>query len=398
MTARTRRPDSTGSTAALASIGPTLTHDEMRIQLRHWLVDVMEDLPPSAPDGASFGERLLAVCELQQYLYDSGWARLGWPEHLGGLGGDARHRAVLYDELASAGFTSRYTLEHLEILAPAVAAHWDAARVREVLPGLMQGKELWCQGFSEPDAGSDLISLRTTATRDGDSYVIQGRKIWTSWASYAQRCVVLVRTGVVAERHRGLSVFFVDLDTEGVEVRALAQANGVDELAEVTFDEVRIPAERLVGKEGEGWQIALDVLACERSTFAWLRQARLQARADDLALIADAESAGELGDLLLDLFALRMSSASAVERLAQGQFLGPQAAPSKLLLTAAEQHLYELARRVVGVDLVMGTTATMSHWQEEYLFSRATSIYGGTREMQLTTVARFLLGLPKAIR
>jgi alkylation response protein AidB-like acyl-CoA dehydrogenase len=380
------------------SASPTMNPDQMRLQFRRWLVDAARDLPAPSPPGSNFGERLSAVCELQHHLYDAGWARLGWPEHLGGLGGDARHRAVLYDELATAGFTSRCALEHLEILAPAVVAHWDPVRSREVLPGLMRGIELWCQGFSEPDAGSDLISLRTTAARDGDSYVIQGRKMWTSWACYAQRCVVLARTGEAAERHHGLSVFFVDLDTNGVQVSALTQANGVDELAEVTFDEVRIPRERLVGKEGEGWQIALDVLACERSTFAWLRQARLQARANDLAKVVDADSAGELGDVLIDLFALRMSSASAVDRLARGQFLGPQAAPSKLLLTDAEQHLYELARRVLGFDFAMGTTTAMSDWQEEYLFSRATSIYGGTREMQLTTVARFLLGLPKAMR
>jgi alkylation response protein AidB-like acyl-CoA dehydrogenase len=374
----------------------TMTHDEMRVEFRRWLADAKKDLPASPPHGSTFGEQLSAVCALQQCLYDAGWARLGWPEHLGGLGGDARHRAVFYDELASAGFTSRCALEHLEILAPAIVAHWDPIRTRDVLPGLMQGTDLWCQGFSEPDAGSDLISLRTTAVRDGESYVIQGRKIWTSWASYAQRCVVLARTGAPSERHRGLSVFFVDLDTDGVEVRPLAQANGVDELAEVTFDEVRIPGERLVGQEGGGWQIALDVLACERSTFAWLRQARLQARANELALVADEDTAGNLGDVLIDLFALRMSSASAVERLAQGKFLGPEAAPAKLLLTEAEQHVYDLARQVLGFDFAMGSTAAMSDWQEEFLFSRVTSIYGGTREMQLTTVARFLLGLPKA--
>ncbi len=391
-------PDAVVSAGAVTTMNPTMSHEEMRVQFRRWLLDVKADLPPSPPQGSSFGERLAAVCDLQGYLYEAGWARLGWPEQLGGLGGDARHRAVLYDELASVGFTSRCALEHLEILAPAVVAHWDVASSREVLPGLMRGRDLWCQGFSEPDAGSDLISLRTTATRDGDSYVIQGRKMWTSWASYAQRCVVLARTGDASERHRGLSVFFVDLDTDGIEVRALAQANGVDELAEVTFDEVRIPRERLVGREGGGWQIALDVLACERSTFAWLRQARLQARADELAQQVDENSAEQLGDVLIDLFALRMCSASAVERLADGQFLGPQAAPAKLLLTDAEQHVYDLARRVLGVDFALGETAAMSDWQEEYLFSRATSIYGGTREMQLTTIARFLLDLPAAPR
>jgi alkylation response protein AidB-like acyl-CoA dehydrogenase len=267
-------PDGASSAEVLTAMSPTMTHEEMRVQFRRWLSDAKPDLPPSPPHGSSFGERLTAVCALQGHLYEAGWARLGWPEHLGGLGGDARHRAVLYDELASAGFTSRCALEHLEILAPAVVAHWDPASSRKVLPGLMRGSELWCQGFSEPDAGSDLISLRTTATKDGDDYLIQGRKMWTSWASYAQRCVVLARTGDAAERHRGLSVFFVDLETDGIEVRALSQANGVDELAEVTFDEVRIPRDRLVGREGGGWQIALDVLACERSTFALFREQR----------------------------------------------------------------------------------------------------------------------------
>ena len=170
---------------ALTATSVTMTHEEMRLQFRRWLLDVMADLPPSPPPGSSFGQRLAAVCELQGFLYEAGWARIGWPEHLGGLGGDARHRAVLYDELAAAGFTSRCALEHLEILAPAVVADWDAAHSREMLPGLMRGSDLWCQGFSEPDAGSDLISLRTTARRDGDTYVIQGRKMWTSWASYA---------------------------------------------------------------------------------------------------------------------------------------------------------------------------------------------------------------------
>ncbi len=118
----------------------TMTHEEMRGQFRRWLLDVEPDLPASPPHGSSFGERLAAVCALQEYLYEAGWARIGWPEHLGGLGGDARHRAVLYDELAAAGFTSRCALEHLEILAPAVVAHWDAARSHEVLPGLMRGQ------------------------------------------------------------------------------------------------------------------------------------------------------------------------------------------------------------------------------------------------------------------
>jgi len=367
-----------------------------RLQFRRWLSEVRTSLA-EPPSGADYRARLDSVRMLQARLYDVGWARIGWPEHLGGLGGDARHRAVINDELAAAGFSSRYALEHLEILAPALVAHWERTQLREMLPRLLRGDELWCQGFSEPDAGSDLVAMRTSATLDGDEYVIRGHKVWTSWALYAQRCVVLARTGTPSQRHRGLSVFFVDLDSAGIEVRPLRQANGLEELAEVTFDEVRVPRSALVGPEGGGWPVALDVLSCERSAFAWLRQARLHSRVEALAQSADVGSADELGNVLVDLFAVRMASASAVNDLADGRFIGPAAAPVKALLTDAEQHIYDLAHRLYGSHLALGVrsdAARMGEWQEEYLFSRAVSIYGGTRQMQLTTIARFLLELP----
>jgi len=367
-----------------------------RLQFRHWLSEARSSFV-ELPRGADYRARLESVRQLQATLYDAGWARIGWPEHLGGLGGDARHRAVINDELAAAGFSSRYALEHLEILAPALVAHWEPTQLQEMLPKLLRGDELWCQGFSEPDAGSDLVAMRTSATLDGDEYVIRGHKIWTSWALYAQRCVVLARTGAPSQRHRGLSVFFVDLGSTGIEVRPLRQANGLEELAEVSFDEVRVPRSALVGPEGGGWPVALDVLSCERSAFAWLRQARLHTRVEALARSADVGSADELGNVLVDLFAVRMASASAVNDLADGRFAGPAAAPVKALLTDAEQHLYDLAHRLYGSDIALGAkhdAGDMTEWQEEYLFSRAVSIYGGTRQMQLTTIARFLLELP----
>jgi alkylation response protein AidB-like acyl-CoA dehydrogenase len=367
-----------------------------RLQFRHWLSEARSSFV-ELPRGADYRARLESVRQLQATLYDAGWARIGWPEHLGGLGGDARHRAVINDELAAAGFSSRYALEHLEILAPALVAHWEPTQLQEMLPKLLRGDELWCQGFSEPDAGSDLVAMRTSATLDGDEYVIRGHKIWTSWALYAQRCVVLARTGTPSQRHRGLSVFFVDLGSTGIEVRPLRQANGLEELAAVSFDEVRVPRSALVGPEGGGWPVALDVLSCERSAFAWLRQARLHTRVEALARSADVGSADELGNVLVDLFAVRMASANAVNDLADGRFAGPAAAPVKALLTDAEQHLYDLAHRLYGSDIALGAkhdAGDMTEWQEEYLFSRAVSIYGGTRQMQLTTIARFLLKLP----
>jgi alkylation response protein AidB-like acyl-CoA dehydrogenase len=387
-------------TGSVVLNGPPLSPPSTRLQFRQWLSDARASLADPAR-GADYGDRLESVRTLQAKLYDVGWARIGWPEHLGGLGGDARHRAVINDELTAAGFSSRYALEHLEILAPALVAHWQPEQLREVLPKLLRGDELWCQGFSEPDAGSDLVAMRTSATLDGNEYVIRGRKIWTSWALYAQRCVVLARTGAPSERHRGLSVFFVDMDSAGIEVHPLRQANGLEELAEVIFDDVRVPRSGLIGHEGGGWTVALDVLSCERSAFAWLRQAPLHARVEALAQSTDTGSAGDLGNVLIDLFAVRMASAGAVNELANGRFIGPGAAPVKVLLTDAEQHTYDLAHRLYDSDLTLGTrshSAPMAEWQEEYLFSRAVSIYGGTRQMQLATIARFLLELPASER
>ncbi len=368
----------------------------LRVAFSDWLGRGLAVQPEEVETGP-FGSRVAALRRLQALLYEAGWSRIGWPREIGGLGGSAIHRAAMYDELAKAGYPSRIVFEHLEILAPAIADHWDDALALH-LPALLRGDDVWCQGFSEPDAGSDLVSLRTRAVRDGEGYRLSGRKIWTSWATVADRCVVLARTGTPEQRHLGLSVFLVDLRSEGIEVRAIRQGNGVDELAEVTFDDVWVPADRLVGAEGSGWQITLDVLSCERSAFAWLRHNRLYAHAQQLAEIGDDGDAEAMGEVLVDLFAVRCASSRAVRDLAESRFMGPAAAPVKVLLSDAEQHLYDLARRVLGPDLALGgsagsTSGSLARWQEDFLFSRAVTVYGGSRQIQLTTIARFLLGV-----
>jgi alkylation response protein AidB-like acyl-CoA dehydrogenase len=380
--------------------GHELSPLELRERFRQWLIANAEHLPHTEVPGIDYRQRLTSVRELQRALFEAGWAQIGWPTNLGGSGGNAMHRAVMYDELATAGRPTRAALEHLEILAPAIAHHWRPDVLAEFLPRLLSGDELWSQGFSEPDAGSDLTSIRTRAFADGDGYRLSGAKIWTSWVGYADRCIVLARTGSPEERHRGLSVFFVDLDQPGIDARSIVQANGLDELGEVTFDDVWVPQDRLIGEEGGGWSIALDILSCERSAFAWLRQTRLLACVDALAELASTEHADAVGEVLIALYALRASAERAVRALAAGEFLGPEAAPVKVLLSETEQQVYDLAQRLLGPRLALGDpgAADLANWQEEYLFSRIVSVYGGTRQMQLTTIARFLLDLPMAGR
>ena len=205
-------------------------------------------------------------------LYDAGWA----PLRVAGRGRRARrHHRPPRRHVGGAGPPRR--AGHGAVRAPrdprarAGRPRPDGRSSPRPCPAFLAGRELWAQGFSEPDAGSDLASLRTTAVRDGDGFVIDGRKIWTSWARYATWCLVLARTGTREARHRGLTAFIVDLRSPGVEVSPIEQANGTDELAEVVFDDVHVPADRIVGELGGGWAVAMHILSHERGTFAWFR-------------------------------------------------------------------------------------------------------------------------------
>ena len=220
----------------------------------------------------SYAERVAAMSAMMASLFDAGWSRYGWPEAVGGLGGSILHRAAMWEVLSRHGVRGMALFEHLEILAPAIVAMGEPAFVARALPEFLAGRQRWAQGFSEPDAGSDLASIRTTARPGvGGGYTINGRKIWTSWARYATWCLVLARTGTPESRHRGLTAFVVDLAAPGVEVRAIEQANGTDELAEVTFDDVEVGANAIVGELDGGWKVAMHILSHERGTFAWFR-------------------------------------------------------------------------------------------------------------------------------
>jgi hypothetical protein len=198
-------------------------------------------------------------CELQDAMFEAGWVRHGWPEDLGGLGGDARHRAAVYDELGRRRVPIPESYLTVETLIPMLTVHAPEL-ARRHLVDLLRGSERWCQGFSEPDAGSDLASLRTAAVRDGEHWIVDGHKIWTSQATVSQRCVVLVRTGTPESRHRGLSMILVDHDAPGVTVRPIRTMSGRDELGEVLFDGVRVDGDRMIGAEGDGWALAMYLL------------------------------------------------------------------------------------------------------------------------------------------
>ncbi|MEU1450615.1 acyl-CoA dehydrogenase family protein [Streptomyces mirabilis] len=299
-------------------------------------------------------------------------------------------RAVLGEEVASRGLAEPGIYSMIEVLAPTMISYARPELAAEMVPLLLGGREQWCQGFSEPGSGSDLASLTTRAVPRGGDWVVTGQKVWTSLAQYAARCVLLTRT---APGHDGITAFFVDMDTPGITVRPLRTMHGVDEFAEVFFDDVIVPADRMLGRPGNGWRLAMDLLPHERSTCFWHRVAHLYTRLDRLLTeLAEPDDAGEdlaLGAAYLALHTVRCRSHGTQRRLAAGARLGPETSVDKVLLATAEQQLFDTAR-----DLLPGVLElTDAPWREEYLYSRAATIYGGTAEIQRNIIARRLLNL-----
>lgn len=355
-----------------------------RSGLRDWLD--ANDLTPG-PDHSLDGqvEQLLRV---RRALYAADWMRYGWPAEVTGLGGPAALRAVLGEEVASRDLAEPGIYSMIEVLAPTMISYARPELAAAMVPMLLSGREQWCQGFSEPGSGSDLASLSTKAVpREGD-WVVSGQKVWTSLAQYAARCVLLTRTG---PGHDGITAFFVDMDSPGITVRPLRTMHGVDEFAEVFFDDVVVPGERMLGRPGDGWRVAMDLLPYERSTCFWHRIAYLFTRLDQVLEQTTDPDDTDLGAAYLALHTVRCRSHATQRRLAAGDRLGPETSIDKVLLATAEQQLFDTAR-----DLLPGAVEfTDLHWRTEFLYSRAATIYGGTAEIQRNIIARRLLDLGK---
>ncbi|WP_297597004.1 acyl-CoA dehydrogenase family protein [Mycobacterium sp.] len=361
--------------------------EQFRADLRAWLAD--NDLTPG-PDHSLQGH-MRQFARVSRALYDADWMRYGWPVEVGGLGGPALLRAVVGEEVVGRRLAEPGPYSMLEVLAPTMIDYAPAGLAAEMVPRLLSGEEQWCQGFSEPGSGSDLASLTTRATQQGDNWIVNGQKVWTSFAQFSTRCVLLTRT---APGHDGITAFFVDLDTPGITIRPLRTMHGVDEFCEVYYDDVVIPASRMLGQPGDGWRLAMDLLPYERSSCFWQRIAYLYSRFDDL--IAEASEIGTpdesaLGGAYLALHTLRCRSRSTQHRMRDGARLGPDTSIDKVLLAAAEQRLYDTVRDLLPARLELEDTP----WRSEYLYSRAATIYGGTAEIQRNIIARRLLDLGK---
>jgi alkylation response protein AidB-like acyl-CoA dehydrogenase len=364
-----------------------------RHRLRAWLQRNSPDLPASSTDDAYWAGQ----AEWHRALYDAGFFGVSWPREVGGRGLPCVYEAIVDEELAAAGAPPRPSVGYL---VRGILRHGSEEIQRRFLPGLISGRERWCQGFSEPDAGSDLASLRTRADRDSDGYVISGRKIWTSYSDDADWCLVLARTDPDAPKRKGLSGFVVSMHQSGIEQRPLRMINGITkEFGEVVFDGARVPAENMVGGPGEGWALAMTIVSHEREPAELGFVARYGKLVRELAVEArtnrDRLSGEGLRDLAWAIVESEVLRAHVARRLSQrldGVAPGPEGSVDKLLMTWAEQAVGHAALAIGGAAHVGGDPT----WRNAYLYSRAQSVMGGTSQIQRNLIARRILGLPQA--
>jgi alkylation response protein AidB-like acyl-CoA dehydrogenase len=373
---------------------------DFRRELHQWLDAHHDELAPTFALPGTLDEHIAQMQRVKAQLYDAGWMRWGWPERVGGLGGVPMLRTELGAAIAGRDLTDPGLFSLVEVLAPTLIDFAPPGLAAEVVPRLLNGEELWCQGFSEPGSGSDLASLSCGAAPDGDpataaEWIVNGQKVWTSLAQYSDRCVLLTRTGPAESRHRGITAFFVDMDTPGITVSPLEMINGEREFAEVFFDDVVVPADRILGEVNGGWAVAMSILPYERSSCFWQRVAYLYRRLDKLvaAVPDDDRSAAVIGNAFVDLHALRARSRVTQHRLAAGETLGAETSIDKVLVANAEHATYDAVRRLLPGVVELDDSVPGDLWRLEYLYSRAATIYGGTAEVQRNIIARRLLDL-----
>jgi acyl-CoA dehydrogenase len=367
--------------------------------LRQWLADNSAALDAYR---AHHSSSIDAVVEhdrgLMQLLYDAGWGRWGWPEAAGGLGGPLTLRAALYDELALAGVEIPEAYVMMETLASLLVESAPDLAARH-LPAFLSGREIWAQGFSEPDAGSDMAHLRTRALATNAGFALSGRKIWTTLGQFAQWAAVLARTGDAESAHRGLTMLWVDLEAPGVTVSPIIASNGRAEFAEMVFEDVAIPSTSVIGAVGGGWAAAMYLLQFERGMYAWLRQAvlhnRLRGAIAGADLAAGPAAQAALGRAIHATAMLRARSRHTVTLLSAGENPGPQISIDKVLLGAAEQATFDALRLLNWPAMAIGTDQSSANLRDEWFYSRAATIFGGAVDVQRDIIAEHVLGLPR---
>ncbi|MFN2589440.1 MAG: acyl-CoA dehydrogenase family protein [Actinomycetota bacterium] len=373
-----------------------------RDEVRTWLHSNVPR-PPLPSPGTKEGFEAHRAWE--QAVSLAGYAAIGWPKEYGGREADVVLQAIFEEEYLLANGPERISVVGQKLMGPTLMAHGTADQRGRWLPGILSGEVIWSQGFSEPDAGSDLAAVKTSAVRDGRHLVVNGQKIWTSYGAFADWIFALVRTDREAERHAGLTFLALDMQTEGIEARPIVQLDGYAGFAEVFFTDVRVPVDNVVGGIGNGWRVAMTTLAAEREAPArpagrYLRELEELARLTVArGLQDDGGILDRIGSLVVRAEAYRRHTQRGLTRLSRGEPMGAEASVAKLLWSELERGVFETGREVLGgygsATGGDGPPDDPEDWNSRYWFARAATIYAGTSEIQRNVVAERLLGLPK---
>lgn len=380
---------------------------EFRDEFRAWLsanAPAEWTRETNAEDRADY---LNYLRDWQQRLYQGGWAGIAWPRAYGGRGATLMQQAIFQEELARANTPPLIGTIGLSLVGPTIIAMGTDEQKSRYLAPILSGEDIWCQGFSEPNAGSDLASLGTKAVRDGDHFIVNGQKIWTSFAQLADWCLLLVRTDSAAPKHKGITCLLLDMHSEGVSVRPLRQMSGDSGFNEVFFSNVRIPVSQVLGQVNQGWTTAVTALMNERANLGTGSQVVFKRNLD--ALIAQSRTverngrpASEdpifrqrLAQAYLELEILRLNTNRALTALNKTGVPGPEGSIQKVFWSEWNQRLQQLAQEIFG-PFGQLTDFDQGKWQYSYLRARGNTIEAGTSEIQRNIIAERVLGLPKS--
>jgi alkylation response protein AidB-like acyl-CoA dehydrogenase len=375
-----------------------LTFNEQEIafrdELRAWLADNHPGEAPSTEEESYAWRR-----EFQRQLAEGGWAAVHWPVEFGGRGASLTESAIFYEELARARAPLPANVLGLLLAGPTIMIWGTDEQKERLLAPIVTAEEIWCQGFSEPEAGSDLASLKTRAVKDNGGWVVTGQKVWTSGAQHSKWCMLVARTNTEAPKHKGLTYFLLDMEQEAVQVRPLRQITGEAEFNELFIEEARVPDENVLGGPGNGWKVALTTLMNERAGLAFFLQVRLRqmldavfAEAEQRRLLDDPVIADRLGQLHLKTEILRLTAYRGLTQIQRYGQPGPEGSLTKWMWSETNQQLTQLAADLLGPEALAAGAA----WSYELLRARGNTIEGGTTEILKNIVAERVLGLPKA--
>ena len=382
----------------------TPEQEAFRAEVREWLAEHVPAKPLASFDTeAGFA----AHREWERTLAAGNWGMVTWPEAFGGRGCDLIQWLIFEEEYYRAGAPGRVNQNGIFLLGPTLMEYGSEEQKARFLPAMASGEEIWAQGWSEPNAGSDMAAIRCRADRDGDAYVINGQKIWSTRAVYADWVFGLFRTDPDSERHHGLSKILVPLDAEGITVRPIEQLNGLPGFAEIFFDDVRVPAFNLLGEEGAGWQIAMATAGFERGLM--LRSpARFQQATRRLVSlyrerstdILDPSVEDDVVRCYMDAEAYALSTYQTASRLVKGGSIGPEASCNKIFWSELDLRIHDTAMRILGPrgEIEPDTPALadeLGTWLDGFLFAQSGPIYAGTNEIQRNIIAERMLGMPR---